>query len=355
MVQPALAPELGAYVLPGRSMTDPRLAVAQARAAEEVGLGSVYLSERFATKDLGVLGGALAQATSRVTITAAATHVQTRHPLALASLGLSMQALSEERFVLGFGRAVPQTWKDYGLPPATDQLLVDGMQVLRRLWAGETVSYEGPLGRFPSLKLAERPDVRPPPVLLTAIGPKALALAGAHFDGALLHAFLTPEGHRRSVEALHAAAAAAGRRPESVRAYGMVVVAADLPADEVDVRVRARLITYLDAPKLGDSLVAANGWDVRVLEAVKAHPLIVGLQGRRADGGLTAEQLVEVSRVVPDEWFEEGAAVGSTQHCATVLRRMLDAGADEVIVHGSTPELLGPTVAAFARATVTAA
>jgi 5,10-methylenetetrahydromethanopterin reductase len=350
-----LAPELGAYVLPGRSNPDPRVAVHQACAAEEVGLGSVYLSERFATKDLGVLGGAIAQATSRVTITAAATHVQTRHPLALASLGLALQALSDERFVLGFGRAVPAVWKAQGLPAASDRLLTDGMDVLRRLWAGEEVSYDGPLGTFPSLKLSDRPDVVPPPVLLTAIGPQALRLAGTHFDGALLHAFLTPEGHRRSVDALHAAAEAAGRRPEQVRAYGMVVVAADLPRDEVDSRVRARLVTYLDAPKLGESLVAANGWDRRVLDALKAHPLVRALDGRTADGGLTVEQLVEVSAVVPDEWFEQGAAVGTTEHCAAVLRSVLASGADEVIVHGSTPDLLGPTVDAFARSAVAAA
>jgi hypothetical protein len=33
-----------------------------------------------------------------------------------------------------------------------------------------------------------------------------------------------------------------------------------------------------------------------------------------------------------------------------VLRSLQVAGADEMIVHGSTPELLGPTVQAFAAA-----
>jgi 5,10-methylenetetrahydromethanopterin reductase len=187
-------------------------------------------------------------------------------------------------------------------------------------------------------------------VLLTAIGPQALKLAGEHFDGVLLHAFLTAEGHRRSAEAVRAAAEAAGRDPDAVRLYGMVVVAADLPQDEVDLRVRARLVTYLNAPKLGDSLVQANGWDPRVLEALAAHPLIAGLEGRTADGNLSGEQLVEVSRVIPDEWFVQGAAIGSHEQCAAALRALQAAGADEMIVHGSTPELLGPTVQAFATA-----
>ncbi|MCW2614473.1 MAG: putative Coenzyme F420-dependent N(10)-methylenetetrahydromethanopterin reductase [Frankiales bacterium] len=344
---PVLAPELGAYVLPGRA-SSPKLAVEQAVAGEQVGLGSVYLSERLGTKDLGTVGGAIAQATERVTITAAATHMQSRHPLALASLAITLQALSDERFVLGIGRSIPQVWKAHGLPPATNAVLVDGLGILRRLWAGEEVSYDGPLGTFPSLYLKDRPDVAPPPVLLTAIGPQALKLAGEHFDGVLLHAFLTAEGHRRSADAVRKAASDAGRDPGAVRLYGMVVVAADLPQDEVDLRVRARLVTYLNAPKLGESLVQANGWDARVLEAVAAHPLIAALEGRTADGALDGEQLVEVSRVIPDEWFDEGAAVGTHEQCAAVLRSLQAAGADEMIVHGSSPELLGPTVRAFA-------
>jgi 5,10-methylenetetrahydromethanopterin reductase len=343
------APELGAYVLPGRA-SDPRLAVEQAVAGERIGLGSIYLSERLGSKDLGTVGGAIAQATERVTITSAATHMQSRHPLALASLAITLQALSEGRFVLGIGRAVPQVWKAHGLPPASNRVLVDGLGLLRRLWAGEEVSYDGPLGAFPLLQLKNLPAVAPPPVLLTAIGPQALKLAGEHFDGVLLHAFLTAEGHRRSAEAVRAAAQAAGRDPDAVRLYGMVVVAADLPRDEVDLRVRARLVTYLNAPKLGESLVQANGWDPHVLEELAAHPLIVALEGRTADGNLSGEQLVEVSQVIPDEWFDEGAAVGSNEHCAAVLRSLQAAGADEMIVHGSTPELLGPTVQAFAAA-----
>lgn len=342
-----LAPQLGAYVLPGRA-SDPKLAVTQALAAEAVGLGSVYLSERLGTKDLGTVGGAMAQATERVRITAAATHMQSRHPLALASLALTLQALSDERFVLGIARAIPQVWKAHGLPPASNQVLVDGLHILRRLWAGEQVSYDGPLGTFPSLQFKDRPDVTPPPVLLTAIGPQALKLAGEHFDGVLLHAFLTPDGHRRSAEAVRKAAADAGRNPSDVRLYGMVVVAADLPQDEVDLRVRARLVTYLNAPKLGESLVQVNGWDMRVLDTLATHPLIAGLDGRTADGGLDGEQLVEVSKVIPDEWFEQGAAVGTHEQCAATLRTLLASGADELIIHGSTPDLLGPTVQAFA-------
>jgi alkanesulfonate monooxygenase SsuD/methylene tetrahydromethanopterin reductase-like flavin-dependent oxidoreductase (luciferase family) len=40
----------------------------------------------------------------------------------------------------------------------------------------------------------------------------------------------------------------------------------------------------------------------------------------------------------------EAAAVGSAAVCAARLREYLAAGADEIVVHGAVPDLLGPTL-----------
>jgi 5,10-methylenetetrahydromethanopterin reductase len=337
---------LGAYLLPGRA-ADPTVAIQQARAGEEAGIGSVWLSERFGSKDVATIGGALTQATRSVTIGAATTHFQPRHPMATASMALTLQALSGGRFVLGVGRSIPLIWQSYGLPPATNRLLADGLDIVRRLWAGETVSYSGPLGEFPRMHLVDKPDVAPPPVVLAAIGPKSLALAGRLFDGVLLHPFLTLEGQARSVEIARNAAAEAGRDPASVRIYGMVVIAPDCTPEQVDTRVRARAVTYFNAPGLAQQLVSMNGWDNAYLEKLAAHPLVVALRGRPVDGALDPPKLIELSRLLPSDWFTEGAAVGTAAECADRLHQYLDAGADEIVIHGSTADLLVPVLAAF--------
>lgn len=343
LTQSSRAEQLGAYLLPGRS-NEPLRAITQAVAGEQAGLGSVWLSERAGTKDIATVGGALAQATERVTIGAAVTHFQTRHPLVLASLGITMQSLSNERFVLGVGRSIPILWKAWGLPQTTNQLLIDGVDLLRRLWTGERVKYDGVLGTFPSMQLIDLPAVAPPPVLLAAIGPVSLRLAGEHFDGAILHPFLTPEAQQRAVDAIHEGALGAGRDPKGIRIVATVVCAPDQSQEETDMRLRARLVTYLNSPGLAESLVKANGWDLKVLDDVAAHPLIAPLGRRPADGTLDHAQLVEVSRVVPEEWFEQAAAAGTASEVAARLSTYLDAGADDIIIHGSPPDLLGATV-----------
>ena len=80
--------------------------------------------------------------------------------MVLASMGQTLQALTGERFALGLGRSALWRWQAYGVPAPTLESLGDTADILRRLWAGETVAYDGPLGTFPALRLAQRPDVR---------------------------------------------------------------------------------------------------------------------------------------------------------------------------------------------------
>jgi 5,10-methylenetetrahydromethanopterin reductase len=340
---------LGAYTLPGR-VADPRPAIGQAQMAEHLGLGTIWIAERYGTKDVGVLGGAIAQATSNVRIGTGISHFLFRHPLSLASMATTLQALSDGRFMLGVGRSVAPAWRAAGLPQMTNRILRDLADIHRRLVRGEKVTYDGPAGSFPRLRLGDVPDVAPPPLLLAAIGPNTLDLAGANFDGVILHPFLTVDAVRRSADRVRASAAAAGRDPGDVRVVATVVTAPDLTADEELSIVGGRAVTYFQIPDFGELLAGANGWDLGVLDTLRSHPMLAQVRGA-ADSVFTKDQLGEVSRVLPAEWFDEGAAVGSAGHCAHRLREYLDAGADEILVHGAVPELLGPTVQHFRGST----
>jgi probable F420-dependent oxidoreductase len=329
---------LGAYVLPGR-VSDPAAVIDQAVAAERHGLRTVWLSERWGTKDLGVIAGAVGQVTSSVRIASGITHLQSRHPALLASLAMTAQALSAGRFVLGVGRSVDAMWKAVGLPSSTNASIVDHVDIFRRLCRGEKVRYDGPAGTYPSLRLNDLPDQSVPPLVFAAIGSKSLELAARHFDGVLLHPFLTPAAVRRSVDVVRSAERDAGRAPGSVRVYATVVVACELPVDEELAVVGARAVTYYQIPGFGERLAAVNEWDPEPLKRLRSHPLLAGVRGA-ADSVLTRDELVEVASVLPREWVDGAAAVGSASCCHQVFERHREAGADELVLHGSTPDRL---------------
>ena len=337
--------QLGAYALPGR-VNDPMPALEQARTAERVGLQTIWLSERYGTKDLAVLRGAIAAITSRIQIATGISHFLFRHPLVLASMTMTTQAISNGRFLLGVGRSVEYAWRSAGLPNMTNQALIDSARIHRELCAGRKVSYDGPAGRFPAMRLPDIPDVAIPPLVLAAIGPKTLQIAGAHFDGVLLHPFLTPAAVSRSSAIVRQAARQAGRDPRSVRIFATVVTAPDLPEEDELKIVGGRAVTYYQIPHFGELLARTNGWDVADLATLRAHPMLANLKGA-ADNLFSKDQLAEVGRSIPRNWLYEASAVGSSSACAAKLHTYLAHGADEIVIHGSAPELLGPTVASF--------
>jgi probable F420-dependent oxidoreductase len=339
---------LGSYVLPG-GVRDPRAALAQARAAERLGFGTVWIGERYDTKDLPSLAGAIGQVTDRVRIAAGVTHPGLRHPMVLASMGQTLQALTGERFVLGLGRSAAWRWRQYGAPAPTLASLGDTAEILRRLWRGETVTYRGPAGEFPELRLAQHAEVAAPPLVLAAVGPQTLALAGRSFDGVMLHPFLTPDAVHASVGIVRDAAESAGRDGAALRCYATVVVAPDRSAADVALAVAARAAGYLHLRGLGDANAAANHWSTDDLARYRAQPALAALGERSADKSLSRDQLVALSRTMPPDWLASSSAVGDAHTCAAQLARYLDAGADELVLHGSTAELLGGLATAFAE------
>lgn len=344
----ALFDKFGTYILPGR-VSDPRRGIEEAIEAERIGLGCVWISERFALKEPAVLAGAVSQATSKIRITGT-FYATMRHPIVTASVANLMQALSGDRFRVMFARAVPAYMKMLGAAPITMDRLADTISIMQRLWAGETVNYEGIMGNFPMLKLTDKHDGPPPPIIFTAIGPKSLEFAGTHCDGVLLHPFVSPQGVRNSAKIVRDAAENAGRDPLAVRIYHNIIVAPDLPKDEEDAVVRGRAITYFELPGFGDLIVEINEWDKSVLDQIRAHPKIACLNGKPADQAYTRQELVDVGQILPQQWIDDGAAVGTAAQCADQLMAYLDAGADEILLHGAAPKDMGPLTIELKRA-----
>ena len=340
---PATLAELGFYGLAGHSAT-PRDLVDEVRIAEDLGLGAVFLSERFNTKDATTLSGAAGAVSQRLGIATAATNHNTRHPLVTATFGTTMHRLTGGRFALGLGRGFGMLFDLMGLPRITSAQMEDAVGILRRLWHGQAVAgHDGPAGSFPYLNQDASFD-EDIPVLLTAIGDRTLELAGRIADGVVLHTFLTDETLARAVGHIRRGAHQAGRDPASVRVWSVLVTVEDSVPEDLRLRkLVGRLATYLQG--YGDLLVETNGWDPAVLQRFREDELVQDYPGAFDAIGTTAE-LTRLAELLPDEWLA-ASATGSGPACAGRIQDQLDAGADSVILHGATPSELAPVVSAW--------
>ncbi|MFN3254694.1 MAG: TIGR03857 family LLM class F420-dependent oxidoreductase [Ilumatobacter sp.] len=337
-------PELGFYTLAGGAQ-DPRDLVTECRDAEELGLGAVFISERFNVKEAVTLSGAAAVATSSMQIITGATNHNTRHPLVSASYATTMHRLTGGRFVLGIGRGIKPMFDAFGLPAITTAQMEDFANVMRRLWHGETVvRHDGPMGSYPVLRLDPTFD-EDIPLGLVAFGPNSLALGGRAFDHVILHTFFTDETLQRCVRIVKQAAEQAGRDPDAVTVWSCYATIGDHLAEPLRLKKTVgRLATYLQA--YGDLMVETNDWDPAVLAAFRADDMVRTFPGA-IDAKATTEQLEHIATLIPDEWLAP-AANGSAAQCATAVRRQLELGADAVIMHGASPAELRPIVDAYA-------
>ncbi|MFI0355415.1 TIGR03857 family LLM class F420-dependent oxidoreductase [Actinomadura sp. 9N407] len=336
-------PELGFYGLAGHSGT-PRDLLGQVRDGERLGLGAVFLSERFTTKEAATLSGAAGAVSERIGIATAATNHNTRHPLLTATFATTMHRLTEGRFALGLGRGFDMLFDVMGLPRVTAAQLEDFIGIMRRLWRGEAViDHHGPAGDFPYLNqdAAFDEDI---PILLTAMGERTLEFAGSVADGVVLHTFFTDETLHRSVAAVRRGADKAGRDPASVRVWSVLATVGDHLDEEARLRkLVGRLATYLQG--YGDLLVRVNGWDPAALARFRADDLVSGFPGA-FDAIGTKAQLEHVAGLLPDEWLA-AAATGDPARCAQHVAGQFQQGADGVILHGVTPAEVEPVVTAY--------
>jgi probable F420-dependent oxidoreductase len=348
-------PELGFYTLGGQPER-PRVLIDEVRQAEAMGLGQVFISERFNTKEASTLSGAAGAVSDRIGIATAATNHNTRHPVVTAAYALTMHRLTEGRFTLGVGRGIPPLQKAFGMAPITTAQMEDFASVMRRMFHGETiVGHDGPIGRYPALRLGSDycEDI---PLGLVAFGPASLALGGRAFDQVVLHTFFTDETLERCVRTVKDAAEKAGRDPAAVKVWSCFATVGNHLPEEMQLRKTVgRLATYLQA--YGDLLVQTNNWDPQILARFREDAVVRSFH----EGGITAidslstsvAHLEHIATLLPNEWLA-AAATGSPQHCATAVQGQLDLGADGVILHGATPAELLPIVEAYSSRTANA-
>jgi probable F420-dependent oxidoreductase len=136
-----------------------------------------------------------------------------RNVIRLAKQLASLDVLSKGRLLVTLvpGLTYPPEREAIGVEPKRRGAIIDeALPLLRRLWAGETVSHEGDAGTFHDVKLWPLPVQQPLEVWLGGNVPAALERCGRLSDG-WLPSLCTPEEAAAGRVVIEEAAAKAGR------------------------------------------------------------------------------------------------------------------------------------------------
>lgn len=242
-----------------------------ARRAEAIGAHGVTTSE-IAHDPFFPLAFA-AQATERVRLTTSIAVAFPRSPTITAHIAWDLQQHSRGRFVLGLGSQVKgHIERRFGVPwTAPVARLREYVEALRAVWrAWETrtpLRFEGEHYRLTLMtpEFSPEPTGLPPvPVVISAVGPDMLRMAGRVCDGVRLHGFCT----RRYLEEvalprLREGFERSGRERRRFEIWGGGFVATGRDTDELRRMtewVRTR-IGFYGSTRTYAPVLALHGWE----------------------------------------------------------------------------------------------
>ena len=213
--------------------------VAMARAAESIGLDSIWLGDHLLYRypDAPPRGpweawtslAGLAAATTRIQLGPLVASTSFHEPTMLAKMAGTVDEISGGRLILGLGAGWNETeYRAFGFPfDHRVSRFEEAFTIVRGLLRDGAIDFSGTYYQARDCELVPRPRPGGPPLLVGSIGERMLAITLPHVDA--WNAWYdwfgnTPAGLRPILDRVDAAAVAVGREPSAIERTAAVHV-----------------------------------------------------------------------------------------------------------------------------------
>lgn len=293
-----------------------RLVLESARFADRHGFSAVWTPERH-FQDFGglypnpsVLSAALAMITERLQIRAGSVALPLHHPVRVAEEWSVVDNLSKGRVGISFASGWHQD--DFVFAPEAfadrKEVMFRGIELIQRLWAGETVKLPGAGASEIAVRILPRPVQPRLPVWITSAGnPETWARAGA-IGANVLAAYI---GY------------APDELAQRIRLYRDTRARHGLDAEAGIVSIM--LHTFVGADN------AALKAQVRAPFSKYLRTYFKQYEGERVDAAsITEADRDALMAAAFEHYFETSTLMGTPAKCARILRGLASIGVDEV-------------------------
>ncbi len=328
-------------LLPLGGFATPQSISGRAVEAEAAGFDSAWVIEDYYSWEAFGSLGYVAAVTEKIDLGISVTTPYVRSAPLLASSAATLDQFSNGRLILGMGRSSGTMLGQIGIedrkPFATMREYTEAM---RLLWRGGEMSYDGQVVKIDRIV----PDVVPVngsvPVVIGAIGPKMLELAGEIADGVVLTGFSPPAYVKWAVERVAAGAARAGRDLSEVE---IIVMVATRITDEIQAaadELKPWLGLAYGMTGRGEIFLTGSGVDPAVLSPIRQALKIDEILAEGLEPYLHSYKRVtpeSVAATVPDDLVTASSIIGPPEAVRTQFQSFLDAGATHIVLDSPQP------------------
>ncbi len=288
--------------------------VARARAAERLGFESVWTTQMPDARDAALVLAAYAAATERIRLGTGVLPIYTRHPTAMAQMAATLDELSGGRFILGIGISHKVTVEGmWGLKlDSPVDAMREYLQIVRASLrdGGAAIDGEYFTARW-AYSAPRRADL---PVMISALNPRMLEVAGELSDGVVLWMCSPKHVRDHVIPAIKAGREKAGKSLEGFEVVAAIPVCLTSDRAGAQAVFRKTVERYANLPYYR-KMMDASGYKAEL-----------------------------ESGTISNEMLDELGGIGDAQQVREAIRRYRDAG---VTLPGAGPFGGHPGAAGF--------
>ena len=282
--------------------------------AESLGFDYVWVTDHYTNRCTYIALTVAALNTKSIRLGPGVTNPFHVHPAWTASAIATLSEVSNGRAVLGLGPGDRSTLGQIGISWERPLTAVrEAVEIIRRLWAGETVNFAGSVFRLSNAKLSFKP-LAPIPIYIGAQGPKMLELAGAIGDGVLINAS-HPKDFEVAIKFIKEGAAKAGRDIEKID----VTAYAALSVDENAARARdaAKIVVAFIVAGSPDEVLERHGIKKEEVEVIRA--------------ALAKGDIPGAGKAVSDASIDAFSISGTPEDCIAKIEQLVKVGVTQFV------------------------
>lgn len=292
------------------------------RTAEQNGLESIWTMENHHLRDGVTTAAVTLERTERVPVIMGTLSPFFRHPIEIGLTLANLERMYPGRTGLNLGVGMQETLTRIGVEGHHRPMkpMREAIDIIRLLFKGERFAYEGERFQIERHHLSGD-KLATPPIFLSVMGPKLIALAGEIADGVNLPLASSPEYTAQSVAQFEEGSRTGGRdRSKQTVVTEVLVQVGDEDDDISGVR---RLLGFHYASEYFKKVVAPSGFDVPHDEIREAF---------------IKREMDRVDAFITDEMVHTFAAVGPADDIVRRLKDYEAAGADMILLYTAGAE-----------------
>ena len=291
--------------------------------AEKLGFKTFWIQEGYRASAIAQCACVLLE-TRRLDVGTGITSPFRRRPDALALDALTLDEISEGRFILGLGAATGylEATELASLKPFS--AMNEAIDIIRGLLTESSFTYDGSVFKVKKpMSLGSKPKRVHRAIYVGAMGDRMVRLTGQKADGLVIsrRAGFSVEYVKHAVELLRQGANRGNRRPEELDVHAFFEMAVSKKSEEARAFIKRILGTYT-IPLAPDPILKTAGVTDEEIQAVRSHFL---------KGDMT-----KAAESVSDELVQKVAVAGTPDECVERLSEYLETGLKSPIcyIHG---------------------